>query len=329
MTGKVPLSGEEIKALMALQYEFPLDTTRPYDYLASQLGTTTRQLLETARRLNEAGVLKRVGFYYNYRARRKVAALVAYAAGDRYKTLADIVNRDPMVTHNFLRNHPYYNVWIVVKRDTRDEIIEFVEETSRKAGVEDWVILFSRRTLKLSVKYDLIEGVSKAGRYTWVNPNPPTPEELGIPKTLPHSVRALPLEERPYASAARKHGMTEEDVLDLVNQMLEKGILGDPGAALEGRLAGFTENGMVVLEPVDCSMEEGLCNCVRSFPYSTHVVWRESYPPGKWRHICYFMVHATSKDRIEEVRRKAEKECKPRSSMVLYSLMDLKPHVVR
>ncbi len=321
----------DIDVLMALQYDFPVDTPRPYDWVADRISMSLGELLERARRLSSEGVLKRVGYYYNYRARRKVAALVAYAVGSNYRRLADIVNRDPMVTHNFLRDHPVYNVWIVVKRDTREDIIRFVEDTARKAGASDWVVLFSRRTLKLSVKYDLHEGVSKAGRYTHVNPNPPTPEDLGIPKTLPHSLRALPLEERPYYSAARKHGMTEEDVVALVGEMLEKGILGDPGAALEGRKAGFTENGMVVMEPSSCGSEGelSLCECVKQFPYSTHVVWRESYPPGKWRHICYFMAHAVSRDRIERVRELAYKSCRPRDIMVLYSLEDLKPHTIR
>ncbi|MEB3860765.1 MAG: Lrp/AsnC family transcriptional regulator, partial [Desulfurococcales archaeon] len=157
------------------------------------------------------------------------------------------------------------------------------------------------------------------------------PEDLGIPKTLPHSLRALPIEERPYASAARKHGMTEGDVVALVGEMLEKGILGDPGAALEGRLAGFKENGMVVMEPAGCSDEDELelCNCAAKFPYSTHVVWREAYPRDRWRHICYFMVHATTRERIEQARLQAQETCKPRDSMVLYSLEDLKPHTVR
>ncbi|MEB3780718.1 MAG: Lrp/AsnC family transcriptional regulator [Desulfurococcales archaeon] len=316
----------DVDVLMEMQYEFPLTPT-PYTDVAEKLDLNVNEVLERLKRLSEQGIVKRIGFYYNYRAQRKTAALVAFAAGNRYRELARLVNRDHLVTHNFLRNHPVYNVWIVVKRNTREELLEYVRSIASKLGITQWIALFSKQTLKLSVKYNLREGISMAGKYSKVNPNPPSVEDLGIPKTLPHSLRTLPLEERPYRRVAAKHGMSEEEVIGLVKEMLYKGVLGDPGAALEGRLAGFTENGMVVLEP--CNSERRLCECISNLPYSTHVVLREPYPPGSWSHICYFMVHATSRDRIEKVRNIVVSECGPKSSMVLYSLEDLKPHVVR
>jgi DNA-binding Lrp family transcriptional regulator len=311
---------------MKLQYEFPLTPT-PIDDVAESLGIGVDEAVSRLRRLHESGVLKRIGFYYNYRAQRKVAALVAFRAGDRYRDLASILNRDHEVTHNFLRNHPVYNVWAIIKRETREELIRSVEEVARKAGISDWIILFSKKTLKLSVKYDLYEGVSRSGPYSRVVENPPTVEQLGLPRSLPWALRILPIERRPYRRIAEKHGMSEEEVVDVAVELLKRGVLGDPGAALEGRAAGFTENGMVVMEPE--GDELSLSECAAQLEYSTHVVLREAYPPGSWRHICYFMAHATSREKIERVRRLAEETCKPRDVMVLYSIEDLKPHIVR
>ena len=321
-----PLDSIDVELLMKLQYEFPLTPTPIID-VSESIGVGVSEAVSRLRRLSEAGILKRVGFYYNYRAQRKIAALVAFNAGRNYRELASILNRDHEVTHNFLRDHPVYNVWAIIKRETREDLIRSVEEVARKARVSDWIILFSKKTLKLSVKYDLYEGVSKSGPYSRVVENPPTVEELGIPRSLPWALRILPLEERPYRRIAEKHGMSEEEVVDLAVEMLKKGVLGDPGAALEGRAAGFTENGMVVMEPA--GDEEELSECAASLEYSTHVVLREAYPPGSWRHICYFMAHATSRDRIERVKDLARRACKPKDVMVLYSIEDLKPHIVR
>jgi len=316
----------DIGLLMKLQYEFPLTPT-PIEDVSESLNISSDEAISRLKRLHERGVLKRIGFYYNYRAQRKVAALVAFNAGNRYRELASILNKDHEVTHNFLRDHPVYNVWAIIKRETREELVRSVEEVARKAGIEDWIILFSKKTLKLSVKYDLYEGVSRSGPYSRVIESPPTVEQLGLPRSLPWALRILPIEKRPYKRIAEKHGMSEEEVVDIAIELLKKGVLGDPGAALEGRMAGFNENGMVVMEPR--GDEVTLTECAARLEYSTHVVLREAYPPGSWRHICYFMAHATSRDKIERVKSLAMETCAPKDVMVLYSLEDLKPHVVR
>lgn len=323
------LGGLAVEALMELQYRFPLTPT-PYCDVAHRLGVEPDRLVSTLRELSRLGVLKRVGFYLNYRSTGKVAALVAYSTGGdkrKLEALAAEYRSDPLATHVYLRDHPYYDVWVVVKRGSRGELERHTATLASRLGL-DYVILYSRRTLKLSVKYDLLEGISRSGPYPAVHPSPPRPEELGYPASLARALRVLPLEARPYRRIAAAHGMSEDEVVEAARVMLEAGVLGDPGAALDGHRAGFPENGMVVMEPLS-SGEEGLCSCAAGLPYSTHVVLRESVPPGAWRHTCYFMVHAVSREKLAEAVRHAESTCRPRSLMVIRSLADLKPGVVR
>jgi len=321
----IGLNELEVELLMRLQYEFPLTPT-PFLDVAESLGVRFEEVASTLRSLVKRGVLKRVGFYYNYRSQGHVAALVAFSCGDRFEGVARILARDPLVTHNFLRDHPVYNVWAVIKRGSREELLDYVGRVAVEGGASSWIALFSRRTFKLSVKFDLREGVSRSGPYATVVENPPKPEDLGIDPLIPKLVRALNIVERPYSLIASRVGLSEEEVVDLVREMLDKGILADPGAAIEGRAVGFNENAMVVMEGDD---EWRLCECASELPYSTHVVLREPYPPGSWTHNCYFMIHATSKDRIERVLEVAKEKCKPRSAIPIYSVADLKPGVVR
>jgi len=319
------LSGLEVELLMKLQYEFPLTPTPLLD-VAESLGLRFDAVSGVLRKLVDVGIVKRIGFYYNYKSQGHVATLVAFSCRDSYEGVARILAEDPLVTHNFLRDHPVYNVWAVVKRGSREELLRYIDLVAREGGASGWVALFSRRTFKLSVKFDLKEGISRSGPYSAVVEDPPRPEDLGINPMIPRLVRSLELVERPYSMVASKVGLSEDEIVGLVKEMLDKGILADPGAALEGRSLGFTENAMVVMEGDD---DWRLCECATELPYSTHVVLREPYPPGSWTHNCYFMIHATSRSKIEGVLGDVKRRCKPRSIMPIYSLADLKPGVVR
>ncbi len=320
------LDPADVDLLMKLQYEFPLTST-PIADVAEEMGIDAREALSRLLRLKVEGVLKRIGFYLNFKATGLVGALAAFNSGGDPDRLARVLNPDPMVSHNFLRNHPVYDVWAVIKARSRDEILSKVEHVARVAGVSDYVVLFSRRTLKLSVKYDLREGISRAGPWSCVVENPPRPEDLGIPPSLPRDLRILPLEERPYAIIASKHDLSEEEVVSLAREMLQKGILGDPGAALDGHRVGFMINGMAVVAGEDV---EGLCDRIaESIPESTHVVLREPYPPGAWRHNCYFMIHARDRKVLEDRVRARLSAIGVGDYIIIYSLRDLKPGVVR
>jgi DNA-binding Lrp family transcriptional regulator len=316
----------DAELLMRLQYDFPL-TPDPIGDVASRVGVSGEEAVARLKRLAKAGILKRIGFYYNYRAQGKIAVLVAFAAGDNYPVLAEMFRGDPDVTHNYLRDHPVYNVWVVLKRGSREELFRAIEEAARRSGSKGWIALFSKRTYKLSVKYDLYEGVSRSGRYWRVVENPPRPEELGIDPRLPRLVRVLPVNLDPYRGVAERLGMTVEEVVEQVRVLLDKGVLMDPGAALDGHKAGFTENAMVVMEP-EGDPEEA-CASAAELPYSTHVVLRDPYPPGSWRHVCYFMVHAVDRERVWRVVEEARRRCRARDVMAIFSLADLKPGTVR
>lgn len=311
--------------LMALQYRFTLDPD-PYRAAAEAVGISEEELISRAKRLASEGILKRVGFYFNYRSAGLAATLVAYRTNGRVKELAEIYKRDDLATHVYLRDHPYFDVWVVVKRRSREELEAHIEDLSRKLGME-YVILYSKRTYKLSVKYDIYRGLSRAGKYSMVNPSPPRPEDLGYTSSIARLLRVLPLKPRPYQEIAGRLGLSEDEVIEAAKVMLDKGVLGDPGAALDGHRLGFRENAMVVMEPSGC--EEELCECAASLPFSTHVVLRDPKPRHAWKHTCYFMVHAVSRPIIERAIEEAKARCKPKSLLAIRSLADLKPGVVR
>jgi hypothetical protein len=243
------------------------------------------------------------------------------------EALASHYRGDPDTTHVYLRDHPVYDVWVVVKRSSRRGLEEHVSKLAESLGV-GYAILYSVRTYKLSVKYDLERGVSRAGPYSMVREDSPRPEDLGYPSSLARSLRVLPLEERPYRRAAARHGLSETEVVEAARRMLEAGVLGDPGAALDGWKAGFRHNAMTAAAPSNGDVE-GLCKCVASKPQTTHVVLRESVPAGAWRLPCFFVIHAVSDYLLRAALDDVVESCGVGEYQPIRSLEDLKPGALR
>ena len=319
---RVRLSSEDVEVLMKAQYEFPV-SPEPFRDMAESLGMVEGRLLSRLRRLKELGVVKRIGYYLNYRSQRRVAALVALRLpGPSIDKLRNLTAGDRDVTHSYLRGHPRYNVWIVVKKNNRAELEEYVYRLARAVGAEDHVILYGKRTYKLSVKYDLRRGISWSiqGR---LPEKVPSLEELGVSEGLVRDLcKGLPLKPSPYSDIASKYGLALDELLELVEELLRKGVLADPGAALDGDKLGFRSNAMAVLPCDEC------CGWVAdNVAEATHVVLRKTVP-GKWEYPCYFMVHARRRGAVYEVARRVFENLGVEGEL-LFSLENLKPGVVR
>jgi len=316
------------EALMELQYRFPLSET-PYQDVAERLGIDRETLLEHLKRLNREGLLKRVGFYFNYRAARRKAALIAVSTSkpeEATKLFAKMLE----ITHSYLRSHPVYNLWVVGKHPDPEAIVAAAREVAEKHGNGKWIVLWGVRTHRLSVKYDLYRGVSRAGPMGRVAQNPPTPEDLGIPSRYARSLRVLPLEPRPYRVLAAKLGLDEATLHSYMLELLDKGILGDPGAALDGHRLGFTYNAMFTLAPREGVELPRLCSwVVENVDEATHVVERSVTPPGAWRHLCYFMFHSVDESKAAPVRDRISRSDVVDDVLVIPSIKDMLPGVIR
>jgi len=183
-----------VDALMELQYKFPL-VEDPYAVVAERIGVSEDELLGVLKRLKGEGILKRVGFYFNPRSIGRVATLIAFESDD-VEGVAKHVSRVLEVTHSYERGHPRYRLWVVARGLSVEEIVSRVREVCEKLGC-GWLVLPSKKLYRLSVKYDLRSGISRAGPYSRVVENPPNPEDLGYSVELAKALRSLPLEPNP------------------------------------------------------------------------------------------------------------------------------------
>jgi len=321
------LSNIEMDIIMALEYNFPFTET-PYLDIASKLDIPFATFVNISKDLLSRGVIKRIGFNVNYKAFNKVAALVAVRAyGDTFNRLKMLLNADKEVTHNYVRNHPYYNVWFVTKRKSVEELVNDVNKIMIELNIknEDYLILLGKRTYKLSVKFDVKRGIS------WSQPDLlpekiPSIEEFDVDKNMIKELaKGIPLEERPYKNIGMKYNLKENEIVSILYELYSKRVIRNVGATLEGPRAGILYDGMVVLRG-----KEDVCQKIAlNIPEATHVVYRVPLN-GEWEYPAYFMTHADSRDKIERVAKRANDTTGADGYMILYSLENLKPfyHII-
>lgn len=300
------------RLLMEVQYDFPI-VERPFKAIAERLGADEAEVIEVLRRSVVEGVLKRIGAILNYRSRGLTAALVGMAVPEgQIEEVAAEVNKDPMVSHNFQRDYKPYNLWFVTKAESKEALEAKVASLAKKYGL-DYIVLYSLRTYKVDVRFDLFKGISWTKGYIMPK-NPPSLSEVGLPMAFYSKIKSLPLVPEPFKEASAVIGKSTAETLELIKKLMSLGVLRELHGTLDGEKVGFRENAMVVLE-------EDRCEEIAMLNISTHVV-RRNIVPGKWNYPCYFMIHGTSRKTIGQYVEDAMRKIGARRYEMLYSVRD-------
>lgn len=313
----------DTELLMEVQYSFPLDV-EPFDRLAQRLERSEKAVMNAVKRLRQRGTIARLGVQLNYKALSdvKVAALVGAEVGK--KRIAIVARRINAlgVKHNFLRDHEVYNLWYTVKASTRDELASKVKKLMERCRVGNYVVLPSKRVYKMDVKYDLAQGISWSDRGLEAE-EVPLIEELGLDLRLLQALESrFRVVKRPFKAAAKKHRMSEDELVELLMELIGNRVVRDFGAVLNSRKVGFRENCMVMLD-VEPGKEQKTCmRLLKEYPQITHLV--ERYAPRNWKYPVYFMVHAKEREPLEAITEEVLGMPGVRDVCGLYSIRNLK-----
>ena len=109
----------------------------------------------------------------------------------------------------------------------------------------------------------------------------------------------LPLTDRPYAQIAATLGLTEQEVIDRLSAMQDRGIIRRIALAPNHYALGMTANGMSVWDVDDARVTE-LGARIGALDFVTHCYLRPRAPV--WRYNLFAMLHGTSRDEVEEKR---------------------------
>jgi siroheme decarboxylase len=134
----------------------------------------------------------------------------------------------------------------------------------------------------------------------------------------------LPLVPRPYRLIAERLGVTEADVIGVLEHMLAEGAVRRIGAVPNHYVLGYRANGMAVFD-VDDAVVSRLGRQVGALAFVSHCYRRPRHPPV-WPYNLFAMVHGRQRDEVERqvelVRAMLGSDC--RGHDILYSRRILK-----
>jgi len=129
-----PVTPLERRLLDGYQDGLPL-VSRPFAQIATELGVTEDQVLASLARLQQSGVVSRVGPVLRPH-RVGVSTLAAMAVPPaRLEAVAEMVSALPEVNHNYAREH-HFNLWFVVTASDWEHLRAVLDALAEGTGLE-------------------------------------------------------------------------------------------------------------------------------------------------------------------------------------------------
>lgn len=294
------------RLLNIIQTDFPL-TERPYREIGEVLGISEGEVLKRLEELISENFVRFIGAIINTASLGFESALVAFKiASEKISHAAEIVNSHPGVSHNYERND-VYNLWFTIAVPEDIDLKSTVTKLCKLSGAGELLILPALKMYKIGVVLDASsekEGIPSAlGPGNEGSAARTSQKEYPLSrgdkeKIPPHKKEVLaqlqnsiPLRQEPFNDMARNTGRTPQEFLQLVNELMEKGVIRRFGAVPNHKKIGYTCNAMVVWEvPEDKIDEYG--RRIASYKTVTHC-YRRPVCPG-WPFSLYSMLHGRS-----------------------------------
>lgn len=131
----------------------------------------------------------------------------------------------------------------------------------------------------------------------------------------------LPVTEKPYAVIAEKLGMQEDEVLDILQKLADRGVMRRFGATLRHQRSGYRANAMVAWQ-VDEDRIDEVGGIMASFQEVSHCYRRN--PTEDWPYNLYTMVHARDRKTCRETARQMAEKASVAHFTLLFSKRELK-----
>lgn len=108
----------------------------------------------------------------------------------------------------------------------------------------------------------------------------------------------LPLCETPYTKVGDQTGMSEEEVLNRLQRLLDNGIIKRFGMVLQHRPLGYNANAMVVWDIPDDEVDK-VAERIAAHDFVTLCYCRTRRAP-LWAYNLYCMIHGRERAKVEE-----------------------------
>jgi len=302
-----------------LQDSLPLSPD-PFAKIAASINTTTETVLNEIKSLQNSGLIRRIAPIINYRALGLTATLVtAHIPENKIPQVAQAVNSINNVSHNYLRDH-YYNLWFTLIAPSKTQIDETLANLSADCDCT-FHSLPALRTFKLNVRFDADSNGRRLrqndAKIPETNPVNLSENEKLILSKLQTGLKPV---QYPFRHLA-VNGLNEQDVLKIIQQLLNKGVIRRMSAILDYRTLGFTANALFVAEvPEENILDAG--RKLAEIPLVSHCYQRATFQ--NWPYNLFAMFHSRSLDQIKDAASRFTQSQNITASDLLPSVKELK-----
>lgn len=295
------------RLLNLVQSEFPLEQ-EPYVALGNKLGITGDEVLARLGRLTEKNIIRSLSAVFEAARLGYHSTLVAMSLDDeRVEQAAALINRNPGVSHNYLRDH-HLNLWFTLT-GTRDSDLEAIAaKMGDKAGARLTLSLPALQVFKINVFFDMDgkdNGSNDGGRAA-APPKDESTELSDADRALVQELqRDLPLIRNPFDEMAERIGLNTGEFLQGAAALMQRGIMRRYGARINHRRAGFVANAMCcwIVSPDDAPR---VGRIMAGYRQVSHCYERRTAP--EWPYNIYTMVHGRTDEEACSVARSISEE---------------------
>ena len=140
-------------------------------------------------------------------------------------------------------------------------------------------------------------------------------------KVIASIQKDIAITDRPYLEIAERLGISEETLLETLQNLCDRGIIRRFGATLRHQNTGFTANAMGAWQ-VDEERIEEVGSKMASFRQVSHCYRRN--PNAQWPYNLYTMIHADSEAACRETARQMSEATAVENYTLLFSVQELK-----
>ncbi|MBI4285585.1 MAG: Lrp/AsnC family transcriptional regulator [Chloroflexi bacterium] len=310
------------RRLLNLAQGFPV-ARRPYAELGRDLGLSEDAVIRRLGQLKAERLIRQIGPVIDARKLGYQTTLVAVKVTDGEQVKAEkAIAGHPGVSHGYEREHDF-NIWFTLSApagvDLEGEIARLTTQFDAAAVLH----LPALRVFKLDVYFDMVgndgrKSANRTGPAVAPQKIALSPEDRAVINELQQD---LPLVPAPFDLIAEKAGLSAGDFLARCRTLQDSGIIRRFGAALAHRKAGFTANGMAcwVVPP---PMVDATGQRLATLKEVSHCYERRT--GALWPYNLFAMVHSTSREACEAIRRQLSVEYALPEGVMLFSTREFK-----
>ncbi len=277
----------ELTLIDRWQHAFPL-VEAPFKIVGRSAALGEQETIEAFRRMQRHDLISRIGAVVRPNTVGASTLAAVQVPPDRLEEVAGMVSREPLVTHNYEREHEL-NLWFVVAGSDSDEVAATLHRIGAASGLKV-IALPMLRAYHLGLGFPLGAPRPRKNSATAAGDYRPAPHDRRILAAIQDG---LPLVTQPYRAVADRLALDQAEVIARLEHLVAAGVVTRFGCVIRHDKLGFKSNAMAVWDIPD-EMVDAVAPIFARHPGVTLCYERPRHAP-LWPYNLFCMVHAKAR----------------------------------